>query len=384
MTHVLLPDDARPEALGRRGAAADGVLVLLASACAGLPLFHHVGALEVAALLGVAALGTWAARRGRSTMVAAPAPALADAGADAGSDKRLSRLLVGILPVWLQHVGSVKNQTEAAISELVVSFSSITAQFELAGFKGASGPAGERQETGMSLLTLCERQLQPVIVSMTHLLDSKGAMAASVHELSLATLALQDMTSGIAQIAAQTNLLAINAAIEAARAGDSGRGFAVIAKEIRSLSQDSAATGKLIAERLAHVGNIMKVTVDTAAQAQIHDKSAIELSGSVVQDVLAHVRELAANAEGMREQGNAIRTDVENLMVSLQFQDRVSQIISVIDSDLTRLKDTLENALPVPSADAWLHDVERHYTMEDQRHVATTRTAAVASEVQFF
>lgn len=340
--------------------------VLVVSAFGALPLFGHVGWLEVVALVGIAATSTfiaWQTRRGQPAAGVPDAEAV-DSGADA---KGLTPLLVGVLPVWQKHVGAVKSQTETAIHELALSFASISEQFEAAGFRGANGTSTEGEETTISLLTLCERQLEPVVASMAHILDSKEALVASVHDLSRATVELQNMASGVSHIAAQTNLLAINAAIEAARVGEAGRGFAVIAKEIRSLSQVSAQTGLQITERMAQVSKIMKLTVDAADQAAEQDKIAIKLSGHVIDDVLTHVRELSINAEKMRGQGGFIRTEVDKLMVNLQFQDRVSQLISVIDQDIARLKDTLDGGLHLPATQEWLDKLQSQYTMSDQR-----------------
>jgi methyl-accepting chemotaxis protein len=376
MTSTFTDRAATAAVPGAPGTARQGALAILATACAALPLFGHAGVLEGLAVLGVAAIGAFAVWRG-SRPTTTRGPEEMPEMQDGSGEHELSTLLVNVLPVWKQHVESVKSQTEQAITDLVTNFSSISEQFELAGFTGANS-GHTVDEASLTLLTLCERQLQPVIASMHGLMDSKGALASSVHDLAQATLELQNMASGVSQIAAQTNMLAINAAIEAARAGDTGRGFAVIAKEIRSLSDISAKTGKQITDRMAQVTKIMKTTVDAAARAAVNDKSAIELSGTVVEDVLGHVRELSVKAEKMRGQGNIIRGDIEGLLVSLQFQDRVSQIITVIDNDIERMQHAVEDGEAIPEADEWLHELQRGYTMDDQRRVQAPATAAVA------
>lgn len=382
---------------GRVARAAQAVplrypLVLLALGFAALPLASRanwqgaVALAGVAASLGLIALGDHR-QRGRhraapDTERSEPVDAAGNA-ADAGpaADPALVPLLATILPVWGQHVGSVRTQTEEAITKLALSFASITRQFEAAGFRGAHAEA--EGGTTFSLLTLCERELTPVISSMKKILDSKKLLVDAVNELSVTTKELSSMATDVGLIAAHTNILAINAAIQAAHAGDSGRGFAIIAKEIRALSQTSAEAGKRIALRMAEVETIMNATVGMAEEASANDSIAIELSGNVIQDVLAHVRELGNDAEAMRAKGNVIRSDTDNLLISLQFQDRVSQIIGVIDTDILRMHQAIgADAAPLPSPEQWLAELETHYTMDDQRQGADAATAD--DDVVFF
>lgn len=358
------------------------VLVMLCSAVPMLDSFNVASVLGFAGCLAVTAWALWrclSATSGQASSEGQPS-GLQD-GADQGQG--LSTLLRNVLPIWRQHVHSVSEQTDKAVSDLIQSFSSITERFESAGFTGM-GPSGQGKDITMTLLTLCERELQPVIASMSQITQSKTAMVDSVKELAAITDELKTMATGVGQIAAQTNLLAINAAIEAARAGESGRGFAVIATEIRNLSQLSADTAKQITDRMSKIVSVMHSTTASASEALARDNSAIELSGTVVQDVLTHVRELSVGSQTMLDSGNDLRLRIEDLIVSLQFHDRISQVIGVVNQDMQRLKQLIDVGTPPPKPEAWLSDLKRNYTMKDQREAHQVKddgTVATSSKV---
>ena len=77
---------------------------------------------------------------------------------------------------------------------------------------------------------------------------------------------LQDANQAIGSIASQTNLLAMNAAIEAAHAGESGKGFSVVADEIRKLSETSTVQSKTISEQLKKIQNSIHDIISASSE----------------------------------------------------------------------------------------------------------------------
>ncbi len=120
--------------------------------------------------------------------------------------------------------------------------------------------------------------LGAVIEKLTSIIEKIDAMKESSFELSRSSKEITDVTSLIAKIADQTNLLALNAAIEAARAGEHGRGFAVVADEVRTLAENTKKATETINISVTKFTQATRIIVDdTESMANMTDESKIAI-----------------------------------------------------------------------------------------------------------
>jgi methyl-accepting chemotaxis protein len=290
--------------------------------------------------------------------------------------------------LWVAHIGTVQAQMREATEQLLGGFSRILADLDevVAPTVGGGGPSAV--DARAAVLAQCEERLKALLDRFGGFVGSREQMLDSVRALSAESGHLSAMAEDVGKLARQTNLLSINAAIEAARAGDSGRGFAVVAAEVRRLSSESGATGKRIGDQVQAFGVRMHALLSQADSHAHRDADAIHESertvGEVIADVDGAVSALNARAAALRERGESVRAQVEQLMIAFQFQDRVSQILDQVSHSIQDGAERLQRALAdgrAPTREEWDALLGAGYTTDEQRSIRGAPGAAPAASV---
>ncbi|MEE4670821.1 methyl-accepting chemotaxis protein [Pseudomonas alliivorans] len=364
----------------------------------------HLAACGVLAVLGVGA-GVWSARSQREQAVRLTADALTqhqsnDAAIGAKASRaQLNEVLLGAMPIWAKQVESSRQQTETAIIELTSRFTGISERLQetvQASQQAAGELDGQNADGALKVLAQSDSELSQVIDSLKATQASRDQTLTQVRSLTAYTGELRTMAADVAAIAAQTNLLALNAAIEAARAGEAGRGFAVVADAVRSLSSKSSETGQQMSAKVDIINNAITQLVEAASSGADLDSHSVTESEQSIQHVLQRFQSitgrLAESADLLKQESYGIRDEMTEVLVSLQFQDRVSQILTHVRDNIDSLHTHLQQSSQSPdeavaiNAREWLARMESTYATDEQRRTHRGESAAQqnSQEITFF
>jgi methyl-accepting chemotaxis protein len=296
---------------------------------------------------------------------------------------------------WTAHVGMAQQQMHAATDQLLNGFHQILTELDHLVLQPDEHCSDDEMTARANMLANCETRLLGLLQTLDGFVQSRDAVLGSVRALSQASGSLGDMAEDVGKLARQTNLLSINAAIEAARAGESGRGFAVVASEVRRLSSASGETGQRISSQVQHFSTQMQAALRQADEQAVRGGSAIATSEqtirAVVADVDGAVAQLHDRAVELRQRGEAVKAQVQQLMLAFQFQDRVHQILDQVNGSITSAVGRLQAAMAdgrVPDAAEWAALLRTGYTTLEQQalHGSPGQAAppAASSETTFF
>lgn len=217
--------------------------------------------------------------------------------------------------------------------------------------KNASDTAGTAKEAKIAA-EQGGRVVEETVEGMKQIAEVVRKSAGTVQELGKSSDQIGEIISVIDDIADQTNLLALNAAIEAARAGEQGRGFAVVADEVRKLAERTTKATKEIAGMIKKIQTDTKGAVESMEEgtmkvdAGIHlaDKAGVSLQEivEISQKVTDMVTQIAAASEQQSSASEQISKNVEGISAVTGETAQGTQQIARAADDLNRLTENLQ------------------------------------------
>ena len=307
--------------------------------------------------------------------------------------QHLQALAQQVMPLWMQHIEASRSQMEIAVTELTTRFSSIVDRLDQA-MQASTLSSDSGSQNLVQVFEQSQMDLQLVLQALRASMDSNSALHSQVQQLEQFIKELQAMAAEVSSIASQTNLLAINAAIEAAHAGEAGRGFSVLSQEVRKLAAQSGETGQRMAQKVAAITSAIETTRSSAVQIAQSQTESLTQSQHGVSSVMERFQELVTelnhSAQVLQDESRGIQTEIVQSLVQLQFQDRVSQMMSHVLDNMAQLTQSIQTQQELDVAQL-LKALENSYAMAEERHAhAATHAGSTdahshsSDEVTFF
>lgn len=361
--------------------------LFVAVACGGSAVAATLspGPVTVGVVLGAAVLAAVGLRKGSGARSLAP-PAQ---GATAPTGDA-SRLAVRVLPVWHRHIDSARQHADNTAAQLLESFANVQSALDRAIGDSAGEPLldlGAADE----VLARSQPQIDNLLGTTRKVVVLKDAMHGELREFAAGLEQLGKAAAQMQNIGRATKLLALNASVEATRAGAAGAGFAVVAREVQALATQSREAAQRITTQVTAMRE-RAASVDTRVRRIDTDDDELALQAeenarAVVASILHSLAEATRGSRALRATSEKVRADLERIFMGLQSQDRESQMLGSVTADIERLTRWLEGQPDEAAASAaeWLARLESTYTMEEM-HSSHHNTTSVdrAPAVEFF
>ncbi len=196
------------------------------------------------------------------------------------------------------------------------------------------------------------RVVDESIEGLSKLSDQVNAIARSIMDLSERTLQIGDIMTTMKDLSEQSNLLALNASIEAAKAGEHGRGFAIVAMEMRNLAEQSKVAAGEVRAILSEVQKGTRAAVSATEEGNKRAQSAMDLARSAGSSI-------AGLAEVIRDSSLAARQIADN---TRQQTLGVEQIVAAIEELSASMLEVHEGTRKIESVASGLTQVSRGLT----------------------
>ncbi len=258
---------------------------------------------------------------------------------------------------------------------------------------GATTSAGLAAEAAKSARN-GSRMVEQTITGMSAIKSAVGQASDKVHAMGLKSDQIVHIVDTIDDIASQTNLLALNAAIEAARAGEQGKGFAVVADEVRKLAERSTSATKEIGFLIKEIQLAIQASIDTMnvgtdeveRGAERASQSGVALNSilAATESVSQQINTIASSARDISGTSAGLIKDMNDLLKVADENTSATQVMTESSRNVSQAVETIasvseENNAAVEEVSASTEEVNAQVVEVTQ---AAAALAAMAESLQ--
>jgi len=294
----------------------------------------------------------------------------------------LRRDITNVIKQTEQATGTIASSFEAVINK-----ATIQAKQAMELLEGTQGATSDGVPQSLKdFIEVSDERLNKMADEVVRVADLSVNMVRELDGVQNRTQAIDGFLLDVEKLADQTSLLALNADIEAARVGEHGRGFSVVASEVRRLSKRSHEFSDRIRVHLKEVrAGLSKTYGDMRTLSAADMEHAVKIKDDVIsltRSLEGKNREVAETVSRINEISKEIAQDVQNVVVSLQFQDITTQKLSGMLEPMDELRRMLFNLMQetvsldknllknLPGNEEWLARM-REATQSDTDHKLT-------------
>ncbi|MCX5998734.1 MAG: methyl-accepting chemotaxis protein [Chloroflexi bacterium] len=269
---------------------------------------------------------------------------MAKAAQDQSASLQQVATAMGTMSDTVNQVGKASEQQSRMVeqaSAVVNQVSSAVTQITGNAQTAADGAAKSSQLTRQG-----DEMTRKTSDAVSGIKNSIAVMSTTVNEMNERATQLGKIVATIHDIAAQTNLLALNAAIEAARAGEHGRGFAVVADEVRKLAERTAVATKETADLIGDMQKSVKRAVDAVDEGNRRAAEGTRLSAETTQSlksvldevdaVAAQMQQISAAAEQMNASTSEMVKTVDSISAAAEQNAAAAQEMIAATSEISQ------------------------------------------------
>lgn len=310
----------------------------------------------------------------------------------------ISQALLGmakVIPILNEQLKAVIDYTEDSAMKLSQSFISISRKAknqvqDVQKIFGSISDEEQNSETEGVLINIRDN-LNSLTEGLDTLLNQIHKNSESINKIFTQTQSIEEIVATTNDITENSRVLSINATIEAARAGEHGQGFAVVASEFKKMTEKSEEATKEIEETVQMTSGLIasvqqeieeskEISRSLGDQAKIQGRESVDKIDTVIEQARDDLDKLSRQAE-------AFAKDINNIIVSIQFQDitrqRIEHVIEPLQefsADLEKIADYIEHIEQAESIqqlsnfDSAVDRLKQKYTMEAEKELIDKST----------